>query len=212
MLIPLADLKARLHELAAILIQLKGLDGRAWIVDPTRLPTSSSVSKEYPRQDDPEAAFCGYPDSDGALQPGYSWLFGVDFKTELPFAICFAGGSLQDSPLFEDVCQRQPELARFCQFGMGDAGHDAVSSSSSAWSACGSYRSLPKTRARPRSPRPTWPAIAYASYGDVRPPTRPASSAATPSNAPTAASSSSSICVATSRAAGRQSPSVLCSP
>ena len=46
---------------------------------------------------DPDASFCGYPDNDGGLQPGYSWLFGVDFKTELPFANCFASGRIQDS-------------------------------------------------------------------------------------------------------------------
>ena len=141
MLIPLADLKARLHELAAILIQLKGLDGRAWIVDPTRLPTSSSVSKEYPRQDDPEAALCGYPDSDGALQPGYNWLFGVDFKTELPFAICFASGHLQDSPsskMFANASLNWPGSA---SSGWVRQAMRPCSSSSSAWRACGPCRS-----------------------------------------------------------------------
>jgi hypothetical protein len=123
-----------LHELVTVLIRLKVLDGRAWIVDLTRLPTYSSVSKEYPDRpngkSDPEASFCGYPDNDGGLQLGYSLLFVVDFKTELPFAVCFAGGSVQDSPLaqplFENVCKNHPELAQFCQFVMGDAGYDTV--------------------------------------------------------------------------------------
>jgi len=57
----------------------------------------------------------GYPDSDGALQPGYSWLFGVDFKTELPFALCFAGGRVQDSPsskMFANAILNWPGSAR----------------------------------------------------------------------------------------------------
>lgn len=134
MLIPLDDLKAILHELVEVLVRLKVIDGRAWVIDLTRLPTYSSVSKEYPNQpngkSDPEAAFCGYPDNDGGLQFGYSLLFVVDFKSELPFALCFAGGSAHDSPLaqplLEDACQRHPQLAQNCQFAIGDASYDAI--------------------------------------------------------------------------------------
>jgi hypothetical protein len=63
MAIPLEDLQAILHELVHVLTQMKVLDGRAWVLDLTRLPTHSSVSKEYPDspngKSDPDAAFCG---------------------------------------------------------------------------------------------------------------------------------------------------------
>lgn len=63
LVIPLPDLQALLHELVTLLIRLKVIDGRVWIVDLTRLPTYSSVSKDDPDRpngkSDPEAAFCG---------------------------------------------------------------------------------------------------------------------------------------------------------
>jgi hypothetical protein len=134
MLVPLEDLKAILHELVEVLIRLKVLDGRAWSIDLTRLPTYSSVSKEYPDRpngkSDPEAAFCGYSDNDGGLQFGYSLLFVVDFKTELPFALCFAGGNAQDSPLtcplLEEAGKQHPTLTERCQFVLGDGGYDTI--------------------------------------------------------------------------------------
>jgi hypothetical protein len=133
-LLSLDDLKAILHELVEVLIRLKVLEGRAWLVDLTRIPTYSSVSKAYPDRpngkSDPEATFCGYPDNDNGLQFGYSLLFVVDFKTELPFAFCFAGGSVQDSPLavplLEEAGTLHPLLAQACQFVLGDGGYDAV--------------------------------------------------------------------------------------
>ena len=133
-LVPLDDLKVILHALVEVLIRLKVLDGRAWVVDLTRLPSYSSVSKEYPDRpngkSDPEAAFCGYLANNGALQLGYSALFVVDFKTELPFAVCFAGGSVQDSPLAQPLLEEagilHPQLRQICQFVMGDAGYDTV--------------------------------------------------------------------------------------
>ncbi len=61
MVVPLDDLKAILHELVEVLVHCKVIDGRAWVVDPTRRPTYSSVSKTYPDRpngkSDPEAAF-----------------------------------------------------------------------------------------------------------------------------------------------------------
>ncbi len=132
--LPLADLQAILHELVTLLIRLKVLDGRVWLVDLTRLPTYSSVSKDYPDRpngkSDPEAAFCGYRDNDGGLQFGYSVLFVVDFKTELPFALHFAGGSVHDSPLavplFEQAQADHPELATRCEVAVADASYDTV--------------------------------------------------------------------------------------
>ncbi|MCX6033168.1 MAG: transposase [Chloroflexi bacterium] len=132
--IPLADLKAILHELVAVLTRMKVIDGRAWLVDLTRLPTYSSVSKEYPDRpngkSDPEAAFCGYPDNDGGYQFGYSLLFVVDFKTELPFALLFAGGSVHDSPLavplLEQAQEEHLELAARCEVAAADGSYDTI--------------------------------------------------------------------------------------
>lgn len=134
MAIPLDDLKAILHALIKVLTRMKVIDGRAWIIDLTRLPTHSSVSKEYPNRpngkSDPEAAFCGYPDNDGGLQFGYCLLFAVDFKTELPLALLFAGGNAQDSPLTEPLLEQarteHPSLAERCWLVVGDAGYDAI--------------------------------------------------------------------------------------
>ena len=134
MAIPLEDLQAILHELVHVLTQMKVLDGRAWVLDLTRLPTHSSVSKEYPDspngKSDPDAAFCGYADNDGGLQFGYSLLFIIDFKTELPFAVLFTGGSAQDSPcikpLLDQACTQHPDLAERCQFALGDGGYDTL--------------------------------------------------------------------------------------
>jgi hypothetical protein len=132
--IPLADLKAILHELVSVLTRMKVIDGRAWRIDLTRLPTYSSVSKEYPDRpngkSDPEASFCGYRDNDDGLQFGYSLLFVVDFKTELPFALLFGEGSAHDAPLaqplLEQACTEHPELAVRCARAVGDASYDAV--------------------------------------------------------------------------------------
>jgi len=102
MAVPLDDLKAILHELVEVLVRCKVIDGRAWVVDLSRVPTYSSVGKTYidrPNgKSDPEAAFCGYPDNDGGLQFGYCWLWVVDFKTELPIAVVFGAGSAQACP------------------------------------------------------------------------------------------------------------------
>jgi hypothetical protein len=134
MAIPLDDLKAILHELVEVLRRMKVIDGGAWIIDLTRLPTYSSVGKEYPDRpngkSDPEAAFCGYPDNDGGLQFGYSLLFVVDFKTELPLALLFAAGNAEDSPLAEPLLEQarteHPALAERCWLVIGDGSYDAV--------------------------------------------------------------------------------------
>lgn len=134
MAVPLDDLKAILHELVEVLVRCKVIDGRAWVVDLSRVPTYSSVSKTYidrPNgKSDPEAAFCGYPDNDGGLQFGYCWLWVVDFKTELPIAVVFGAGNAQDSPLtlplLEQACEEHPQLARRCQYFIGDGGYDTL--------------------------------------------------------------------------------------
>lgn len=134
MALPLEDLQAILHELVHVLTQMKVIDGRAWVLDLTRVPTHSSVCKEYPNspngKSDPEAAFCGYADNDGGLQFGYSVLFIIDFKTELPFAVVFTRGSAQDSPwikpLLDQACSQHPDLAARCQFALGDGGYDPL--------------------------------------------------------------------------------------
>ena len=118
MVVPLAELKAILHELIEVLVRCKVIDGRAWVVDLSRVPTCSSVSKTYPARpngkSDPEAAFCGYSDNDGGFQFGYCLVWVVDFKTELPMAVVFGGGNAQDSPLtkplLEQVCDEHPQL------------------------------------------------------------------------------------------------------
>lgn len=133
-LIPLDDLKAILHALVDVLVKCQVIDGRAWVVDLSRIPTYSSVSKTYPQspngKSDPQAAFCGYPDNDGGLQFGYCMLWIVDYKSELPFAVVFGSGSAQDSPLarplLEQACAEHPALARRCQYVSGDGGYDAV--------------------------------------------------------------------------------------
>jgi len=135
LVIPLTDLQAILHALVRVLTRMRVIDGRAWIIDLTRLPTYSSVSKEYPDRpngkSDPEAAFCGYRDNDDGLQFGYSLLFVVDFKTELPFALLFAAGSAHDAPLaqplLEQAATAHPALAERCTLAVGDASYDAVS-------------------------------------------------------------------------------------
>lgn len=134
MAIPLDDLKTILHELVEVLRRMKVIDGRAWIIDLTRLPTYSSVGKEYPDRpngkSDPEAAFCGYLDNDGGLQFGYSLLFVVDFKTELPLALLFAAGDAEDSPLAEPLLEQarteHPALAERCELVIGDGSYDVV--------------------------------------------------------------------------------------
>ena len=134
MVVPLDDLKAILHELVEVLRRCRVIDGRAWVIDLSRVPTNSSVSKTYPNRpngkSDPEAAFCGYPDNDGGLQFGYCLLWVVDFKTELPMAVVFGGGSAQDSPLalplLEQACAEHPQLARRCHYFIADGGYDTL--------------------------------------------------------------------------------------
>ncbi len=134
MVVPLADLKAILHELVEVLVRCKVIDGRAWVVDLTRVPTYSSVSKTYPDRlngkSDPEAAFCGYPDNDGGFQFGYCLVWIVDFKTELPIALVFGAGNAQDSPLakplLDQACDEHPQLARRCEYFIGDGGYDTL--------------------------------------------------------------------------------------
>ena len=134
MAVPLDDLRAILHELVEVLRRCKVIDGQAWVVDLTRLPTYSSVSKAYPDRpngkSDPEAAFCGYPDNNGGLQFGYCLLWIVDFKTELPVALVFGAGNAQDSPLtgplLEEACAEHPQLARQCQYFVADGGYDTI--------------------------------------------------------------------------------------
>ncbi|MCP4287390.1 MAG: hypothetical protein GY792_23615, partial [Gammaproteobacteria bacterium] len=48
MVVPLGDLKAILHELVELLRRCKVIDGQAWVIDLSRVPTYSSVSKSYP--------------------------------------------------------------------------------------------------------------------------------------------------------------------
>ena len=134
MVVPLDDLKAILHELVEVLRRCQVIDGRAWVIDLSRVPTYSSVSKSYPDRpngkSDPEAAFCGYPDNDGGLQFGYCLLWGVDFKTELPMAVVFGAGNAQDSPLalplLEQACAEHPQLARRCHYFIADGGYDTL--------------------------------------------------------------------------------------
>lgn len=54
----------------------------------------------------------------------------VDFKTELPLALLFAGGNARDSPLTEPLLEQaraeHPLLAERCWLVVGDRGYDAV--------------------------------------------------------------------------------------
>jgi len=133
-LLPLAELMAMLHELVTLLIKFKVIDGQAWIIDLTRVPTYSSIKKDYPdhpnNKSDPEAEFCGYRDNDDALQLGYCWLLVIDFKTELPFACLFANGSAHDSPLAKSILQQavdeHPDLAARCIYAMADGSYDTI--------------------------------------------------------------------------------------
>lgn len=54
----------------------------------------------------------------------------VDFKSELPLALRFGAGNAQDSPLalplFRQACAEQPELARRCQYCIGDGSYDTL--------------------------------------------------------------------------------------
>jgi hypothetical protein len=134
MVVPLDELKAILHELVEILRRCQVIDGQAWVIDLSRVPTYSSVSKSYPDRpngkSDPEAAFCAYPDNDGGLQFGYCLLWVVDFKTELPLAVIFGAGDAQDSPLalplLKQACAEHPQLARRCHYFIADAGYDTL--------------------------------------------------------------------------------------
>ncbi len=133
-IIPLGNLKAILHALVEVLVRCKVIDGRAWVIDLSRVPTYSSVGKTYPEspngKSDPQAAFCGYPDNDGGFQFGYCMLWIVDYKSELPFAFVFGAGNAQDSPLaeplLEQACAEHPVLAHRCQYISGDSGYDAI--------------------------------------------------------------------------------------
>jgi len=134
MVVPLEELKAILHELVEVLVHCQVIDGRAWVVDLSRVPTYSSVSKTYPDRlngkSDPEAAFCGYSDNDGGFQFGYCLVWIVDFKTELPIALVFGAGNAQDSPLtkplLEQACNEHPYLAHRCEYFIGDGGYDTL--------------------------------------------------------------------------------------
>jgi hypothetical protein len=133
-LIPMATLTAILHELVSLLIKFKVMDGQAWIIDLTRIPTHSSIKKDYPdrphNKSDPDAEFCGYRDNDDALQLGYSLLFVIDFKSELPFACLFANGSANDSPLAEPILHQaldeHPDLTRRCTYAIADGNYDTL--------------------------------------------------------------------------------------
>lgn len=134
LVVPLDDLKAILQALVVVLVRCKVIDGRAWVVDLTRVPTHSSVSKTYAEsangKSDPQAAFCGYPDNDGGLQFGYCLVWIVDFKSELPLALVFGAGNAQDSPLalplLRQACTEQPTLAQRCQYFIGDGSYDTI--------------------------------------------------------------------------------------
>jgi hypothetical protein len=132
--LPLDDLMTILHELVNLLVKFGVIDGRAWVIDLTRVPTYSSVKKDYPHspnnKSDPEAKFCGYRDNDDALQLGYSLLFLIDFRSELPFACLFANGSAHDSPLAKPTLQQaldeHPDLADCCIYVVADGSYDAT--------------------------------------------------------------------------------------
>lgn len=134
LVVPLDDLKAILQALVKVLVRCKVIDGRAWVVDLSRVPTYSSVSKTYIEspngKSDPQAAFCGYPDNDGGFQFGYCLVWIVDFKSELPLALVFGAGNAQDSPLalplLHQACAEQPELARRCEYFIGDGSYDTL--------------------------------------------------------------------------------------
>lgn len=134
LVVPLDDLKAILQALVSVLVRCKVIEGRAWVVDLTRVPTHSSVSKTYALsangKSDPQAAFCGYPDNDGGCQFGYSLVWIVDFKSELPLALVFGAGNAQDSPLalplLQQACTQQPTLARRCHYFIGDGSYDTL--------------------------------------------------------------------------------------
>ncbi len=134
LVLPIADLLAILHELVNILVKFGVIDGQAWIIDLTRVPTNSSIKKNYPDQpnnkSDPEAEFCGYRDNDDALQLGYSLLFLIDFKSELPFACLFANGSANDGPLAQPTLQQavdeHPDLAARCTYVIADGSYDIL--------------------------------------------------------------------------------------
>lgn len=134
MIVPLDDLKAILHELVELLRRCKVINGQAWVVDLSRVPTYSSVSKSYPNRpngkSDPEAAFCGYPDNDGGLQFGYCLLWVVDFKTELPIAVVFGAGNAHDSPLalplLKQACAEHPQLVQHCDYFIADGSYDTL--------------------------------------------------------------------------------------
>jgi len=134
MLLPIEELLAILHALVKVLVKLGVIDGRAWVIDLTRIPTYSSVKKEYPQhpnnKSDPEAEFCGYRDNDDALQLGYSLVFLIDFRSELPFACLFANGSAHDAPLarpaLQQACAAHPDLADRCIYALADGNYDTI--------------------------------------------------------------------------------------
>jgi len=133
-LLPIDDLMAILHTLVQVLVKLGVIDGRAWVIDLTRIPTYSSIKKGYPdrpnHKSDPHAEFCGYRDNDDALQLGYSLVFLIDFRSELPFACLFANGSAHDAPLAKPLlrqgCDEHPDLARRCLYAIADGNYDTI--------------------------------------------------------------------------------------
>jgi hypothetical protein len=134
LVLPIDELMAMLHELVNLLIKFGVIDGQAWIIDLTRVPTNSSIKKDYldcpNHKSDPEAEFCGYRDNDDALQLGYSLLFLIDFKSELPFACLFANGSANDGPLAQPTLQQAldqyPDLASRCTYAIADGSYDIL--------------------------------------------------------------------------------------
>lgn len=134
LVLPIDELMAILHELVNLLTRFGVIEGQAWIIDLTRVPTHSSIKKDYPEQpnnkSDPEAEFCGYRDNDDALQLGYSLLFLIDFKSELPFACFFTNGRANDGPLAEPTFQQalaeHPELASRCTYVVADGNYDIL--------------------------------------------------------------------------------------
>ena len=134
MVLSIEELMTILHQLVRLLIKFKVIAGQAWIIDLTRVPTYSSVKKDYHdrpnNKSDPEAEFCGYRANDDALQLGYSLLFLIDFKSELPFACLFANGNANDGPLakptFQQALNEHPDLASRCTYVVADASYDTL--------------------------------------------------------------------------------------
>ena len=196
LVVPLDDLKAILQALVVVLVRGKVIDGRAWVVDLTRVPTHSSVSKTYAEsangKSDPQATFCGYPDNDGGLQFGYCLVWIVDFKSELPLALVFGAGNAQDSPLalplLRQACTQQPTLASAVSTSSATAATIQSTSSSLPCTDCGPSLPSPRTLAAPLTPPLTWPPMPIVSCDEVLSGIRRCSIAAPVSSGPTVGS------------------------